>query len=153
MASLRCLAGMLLAAGVAAAGSGCGEDKSASGTAAPATSAQLANDVGRICSQYRETAGSLPPRPAAPAKFEIRLARLQDRVIAHLHALRPQTPENDAYHAWVGAQRYAFYAQAALRETGRSGEGDSPPARTARDAVDRAQRQAFRLGFDSCTAE
>lgn len=153
MASLRCLAGMLLAAGVAAVGSGCGEDKSAPDAASTTTSAQLSNSVGRICSQYRQAAGSLPPRPAAPAKFEISLARLQDRIIARLHALRRQTPENEAFHAWVGTQKYAFYAQAALRESGRSGEGDSPPARTAREAVDRAQRQAFRLGFDSCSAE
>jgi hypothetical protein len=142
----------LLAACGAAFGGACGEeDPAASGTSV--SRSELGSAVARICSDYREAAGSLPPRDPAPAKFEERLSRLQRRAIAQLHELRPRGDDDKAYHDFVGAQEYAFYAQATLRGSGRSGEGDSAPAQTARQAVDRAQRLAFRLGFDSCTAE
>jgi hypothetical protein len=146
------LAVVLLVAGAAALGGACGEDETVSGPGSVARS-ELGGAVGRVCSDYRAAAGSLPRRASAPAEFEARLARLQERTIDKLHALRPRTAQDEDYHEFVGAQKYAFYAQSVLRESGRSGEGDSPPARTARQAVDRAQRLAFRMGFDSCTTE
>ena len=151
MSSLASVAGTVLASAALALAAGCGEEESDSGPE-PLSRAQLGDAVGRLCSVYREDAGTLPRRDRDAAGFERRLASVERRLVVRLRALEPPGPDRGAFSDFIAAQQSAFRALADLRASGESGEGTSPAARRANAAVGTAQRLAFRLGFDSCTA-
>jgi hypothetical protein len=115
--------------------------------------AELGDAVGRLCVRYRTDAGGLPVRSTDPAGWERRLKAIERRLLSRLHALDPPRGDQEAFDAFIDAQEAVFGALERLRASGASGEGGSPPARRADRAVARAQRLAYRLGFDSCTLE